>query len=334
MMSRIAFPPLSLVLGAVLFVGCQDSPVAPPGTRPALAASSFERGASPSERTFDFTTIDVPGASTTLALDINAGGVIVGRYVSAGKTHGFMRSKAGEFTTIDFPGSVFTTAFGTNRRGDIVGAYSLPTSPTVRHGYLRRNGQFTSIDPPGSNLTTANGINDRGDIVGRFCTLAKCVPLPGNGDFHGFLLHEGEYTTLDFPGARETNAFKIIDGGQIIGGYGTPDGKELPFVSRKGKFTSIALPGGMPISQDNGGINARGDIVGIYCAAAPPCFAGAAGTHGYVLSGGEFATIDVAGATATSAVGINARQEIVGYSFDASGSGHGYLLRWGQQDGR
>jgi uncharacterized membrane protein len=334
MMSRIAFPPALLVLGAMLFVACQDSPVAPRATRPALVASLLERGGSSSKPTFDFTTIDVPGASTTLALDINAGGEIVGRYAVAGKTHGFLRSKAAEFTTIDFPGAVFTTVNGINRRGDIVGTYSLLASPTVRHGYLRSNGQFTSIDPPGSNLTTANGINDRGDIVGRFCTLAQCVPLPGNGDFRGFLLRRGEYTTIDFPGARETNAFKIIDGGRIIGGYGTPDGKELPFVTRKGKFTSIALPGGVPISQDNGGINARGNIVGIYCNAAPPCFAGALGSHGYVLSGDDFTTINVPGAVATSAVGINARGEIVGYSFDAGGSGHGYLLRWAQRDGR
>jgi len=100
-------------------------------------------------------------------------------------------------------------------------------------------------------------------------------------------------------------------------------------LSRKGKFTSIALPGAKQISQDNGGLNGRGDIVGIYCDGAPPCFFGPTRTHGYVLSANDFATIDVPGALATTAVGINTRGEIVGSSFDASGSGHGYLLRWG-----
>lgn len=332
-MSRIAFPHPLLVLAAVLCVACQDGPVAPPATRPSVAGALFERGETQSATALDFTTFDVPGASTTLALDVNAGGVIVGRYAMAGKTHGFLRSKEGGFTTIDFPGAVFTTVNGINRRGDIVGTYSLASSPSVRHGYVEKNGEFTSIDPPGSNLTTANGINDRGDIVGRFCTLATCVPLPGNGDFHGFLLRDGEYTTIDFPGSGETNAFKITDRGQIVGGYGTPDGKERPFVLTRGEFASIALPGGMPISQDNGGINARGDIVGVFCNGAPPCFIGPR-IHGYMLSGGDLTTIDVPGATATAAVGINARREIVGYSFDASGSGHGYLLRWGQRDGK
>src|SRR2546427_5226716 len=107
---RFAFPPPPLVLGAMLLVACQDSPVAPPATRPALAVSLLERGESSSETTFDFTTIDVPGASTTGALDINNEGVIVGRYASAGRTHGFVRSTAGELTTIDFPGAGFTVA--------------------------------------------------------------------------------------------------------------------------------------------------------------------------------------------------------------------------------
>jgi uncharacterized membrane protein len=324
------------VIASFVTTACSDT-TAPKTLPPRSLSASItvsQPGGAGSGRAFDFTTFDVPGASTTLALDINAGGVIVGRYATAGKTHGFLRSKAGEFTTIDFPGAVFTTVNGIDRHGDIVGTYSLPASATVRHGYLRKNGQFTSIDPPGSNLTTANGINDRGDIVGRFCTLAACVPLPGNGDFHGFLLREGRYTTIDFPGSRETNAFKITNRRQIVGGYGTPDGKELPFVFRHGKFTSIALPGAKPISQDNGGINARGDIVGVYCDGAAPCFIGPTRIHGYVLSGEHFTTIDVPGATASAAIGINARREIVGYSFDASGSGHGYLLRLRERDER
>src|ERR1700674_1929714 len=87
MMYRIAFPPPSLVLGTMLFVACQDNPVAPPATRPALAASLLdERGESRPKRTFDFTTIDVPGALSTSASGINARGDIVGSYMD-GKHH-------------------------------------------------------------------------------------------------------------------------------------------------------------------------------------------------------------------------------------------------------
>ena len=96
------------------------------------------------------TTIDVPGASVTFAIDINSGGEIVGRYLSAGRTHGFHRSPNGDLTTIDFPGAVFTVAAAVDDHGDVVGMYRMPSEPTsVRHGYLMRDGTFTTIDPPG-----------------------------------------------------------------------------------------------------------------------------------------------------------------------------------------
>jgi uncharacterized membrane protein len=321
---------LAFAVGATLSA-CSDgrSSTDPAALRPTAAAST-ERSASDAE-TRTFTTVDVPGASNTLALDINDGGVIVGRYLGAGHTHGFVRQTTGELATIDFPGAGFTVAAAINRRGDIVGQYALPTAPTARHGYLRtRNGEFASFDPPGSTFTNVLGINDRGDIVGRFCTLAKCRNV-GSGDYRGFLLRGVEFTILDFPGASETDAFKINDRRQIVGVYAAP-GKEELFVSRKGKFTALALPGGMPVSADNGGINSHGDIVGLYCDGAPPSLIAPTGTHGFVLSGDDFTTIDFPGSSATSAIGINARRDVVGAYFDASGVAHGFLLNGRERD--
>jgi uncharacterized membrane protein len=131
------------------------------------------------------TPIDVPGATSTLAVDINASGAIVGRYFSVGQTHGFLRNPEGEFSTIDVPGAIFTVAGGINNRGDIVGWYSLPTAPAQRHGFLLQDGIFTFFDPPGSTLTNLLSINERGDIVGRYCALVPCTP--GTGDVHGFV---------------------------------------------------------------------------------------------------------------------------------------------------
>jgi probable HAF family extracellular repeat protein len=67
-------------------------------------------------------------------------------------------------------------------------------------------------------------------------------------------------------------------------------------------------------------INPRGDIVGRYDTADGR-------THGYLLSGGEFTSIDFPGATLTTANGINARGDIVGRYFSADGVQHGFLLR-------
>src|ERR1700687_132652 len=130
-------PAPALVLGAMLFVACQESPVAPPATRPALAASLLERGASNSERAFEFTTIDVPGAVSTLATDINARGDIVGTYIDGRHpSHGYLL-RADQFTTIDFPGSAFTEVNGSGPEGDVVGDYRFAGEPAVNfHGYM------------------------------------------------------------------------------------------------------------------------------------------------------------------------------------------------------
>jgi uncharacterized membrane protein len=270
----------------------------------------------------NFSSINFPGATATLAFAINDAGTVVGRYVSAGRTHGFVRNAEGELSTLDYPGASFTVAGAINNNGDIAGWYSLPTSPTIRHGFVLRDGEFVSFDPPGSTFTNALGINDRGDVTGRYCTKTACRE-PGRGDFHGFLLRDGEITTIDV-GSIETNAWKTNNRGEIAGGYGIAEGGVQLFVMRGDAVTTFALPNGKPLSEDNGGINARGDIVGKYCDVSP-CLIGPGG-HGFVYSSGVVTTIDFPGSTGTAAYGINARRQVVGGYFDAQGALHGYLL--------
>lgn len=270
------------------------------------------------------TTINYPGAAGTAALDINAAGFIVGRYMSAGHTHGFLRSPEGVFTTIDYPGASLTVAAAINDHGDIAGQYAVSTAPAQRHGFLLTDGQFTSFDPPGSVFTNALGIDERGEIVGRYCTVTPCLPA-GEESFHGFLLYQGQLTDIDVPDAIETDPWKINGRGQIAGGFLSVDHTEQIFVLTNGTFTSFAPPSGQPVSLDTGGINERGDIVGAYCDSALPCLMVPSGTHGFLISGGDFTTIDVPGAIGTAAFGINARGDIVGQYADSTGN-HGFLL--------
>lgn len=309
-------------LSAIAAVACASIMLATHTYIPTVQAQTADGGDSLSGT---ITTIDVPGATATLALDINAEGVIVGRYRVAGQTHGFLLTPAGELVTIDFPGANFTVAASLNDRGDVVGFYALPSAPTQRHGFLLKDGIFSSFDPPGSTFTNALGINERGDIVGRYCTLSTCRP-PGNGDFRAFLLRDGEFTILDVPGAIETDAFKINGSGQIAGGFVTASHEEELFVQKKTSLTMMALPNGKPVTLDNGGMNERGDIVGTYCDSAKPCQLTPFGTHGFLISGDEFRTIDIPGAVATAAIGINARGDIVGSYTDTNGRVHGFLL--------
>ena len=319
---------LAIVAAAGMISACSDSTAPEALTRQQASAdvAGVPANRSPSPVAAGrFTTIDIPGATATVAFAINDLGVAVGRYASAGLTHGFVRSPTGKLTTIDFPNAGFTAAGAINNRGDIVGWYTLPAAPTIRHGYLLRRGTFTTFDPPGSIFTNALGINDRGEIVGRFCTRTPCR-APGSGDFHGFLLRDGQFTILDVPGSNETNAWKINDRGQTVGGFGVAGGSVELFQFRNGAFLTFALPNGKLLNEDTGGINVRGDVVGQYCDASP-CLTGQTNEHGFVLSDGRITTIDFPGALGTGSFGINAHRVVVGGYFDAASVLHGYMLR-------
>src|SRR6266849_3584791 len=116
-----------------------------------------------------FTTIDFPGASSTLAVGINDQGDIVGDYFLQGSgssnVHGYLL-RGGVFTSISFPNADATIAQGINKNGDIVGWY---VDPKGTHGFLLRGGAFSSIDFPGADaFTQVWRINDAGEVAGRY----------------------------------------------------------------------------------------------------------------------------------------------------------------------
>jgi probable HAF family extracellular repeat protein len=69
-------------------------------------------------------------------------------------------------------------------------------------------------------------------------------------------------------------------------------------------------------------MNDLGQIVGTYSDSA-------GNQHGFLLTAGNFTTIDFPGAVATVAGGINDHGQIVGNCDDASGINHGFLLSAG-----
>jgi len=74
-------------------------------------------------QSYQTATVDVPGATATVACGINDKGQVVGAYTdSSGQIHGFLDS-GGAFTTIDIPGAAGTAACGINDSGQIVGTF-------------------------------------------------------------------------------------------------------------------------------------------------------------------------------------------------------------------
>ena len=143
-----------------------------------------------------YTTLDDPlatgGASAfgagTSAFGIENDGTIVGSFVQNAQRYGFLLH-GGAYTTIDVPGSIDTFATGVSAAGAILGGYNDPTGD--RHGYLLSLGTFMSFnDPNGPEASVPHDINGAGDIVGAYSS---------RSGIHGFLLHNGTYTTIKGP---------------------------------------------------------------------------------------------------------------------------------------
>jgi uncharacterized membrane protein len=190
---------------------------------------------------------------------------------------------------------------------------------SVGAGHPPHDQQFASIDPPDSIASQASGINAAGDIVGTYTDR-------GTGT-HGFLLHAGAYSRLDYPYAFVlTRAFGINAHGDVVGSYvGCPapncsSPRQFGFLLHDGIYTTIDDPNAV-FSSDARGINDRGDIVGSY--------RDFGGTHGFLLRDGRYTTIDHPNVgSLTSALGINDRGDVVGGYRDGART-HGYLLHDG-----
>ena len=204
-----------------------------------------------------YTTLPFPeGAIALGARAINARGDIVGTFDSAdGAMHGYLL-KDGQYTAFDRPGSSATSAFGLNNADDIVGIWedgsfllrngkfrNVPSGgergvlynvldvrdngrvlvgaaigPSGVTGFIsRRFGEIELIaHPDAPGCTAIRGINERGDVVGVFDTDGCDPPF---GGARGFLLRDGEFTVIDFPGGSGSDAFGINDDGVIVGRY-------------------------------------------------------------------------------------------------------------------
>ena len=316
-------PAFSLVLGTMLFVACQDSPVAPPAARPAIVGSLSDRGESGRERTFDFTTIDFPNAVLTTAWGINARGDIVGSYTdAAGRSHGYLL-RHGEFTTIDFSATASTEARGISRKGEIVGFYRFPGEPPLNlHGFLRtKKGGFVAVNDPPHINTLAQRILPDGTILG--CRHDEDQMATMRGIVIG---RKGSIAELDVFGSMENGG--TPDHRRVVGFYYNRAAADRieGFLIDDGEFTPLLVPGSTQTQAWD--INRAGEIVGLYRTGT----GATAVFHGFVLSDGQYTTLDVPGATATRLRGINSRGDIVGTFVSADGKSHGFLASHASKD--
>lgn len=301
MAARIPRVPIRL-LAVLLGVACAH-PARAPHSLP-LPTAPFARV----EHVFDFTTLEVPGATRTVASGIDDRGQIVGSYDDSAGTHGFLL-REGKFTTIRFPGAVWTTALGIGTRGEIVGAYKMPGEPAVAfHGFLRTiEGRFERVDWPPHRYTIAQRILPDGTILG----------CRHDDDFGASM--KGIVSSAHSP--SETEAFASMHNGatpdlrRIVGLYNyAPGDRSAAYVIDDGTFKPLVVPGSSANSAWD--VNPAGEVVGSY--------RDSTGVHGFILIAEGFVRLDVPKAVMTRALGINASGAVVG-SFDAGGRTYGFL---------
>src|ERR1700730_18529223 len=70
---------------------------------------------------YNFTSINYPGSTTTWVYGINNSGEIAGSYFTSSGYVGFVRGNNNNFTSFNIPGSVDTDALGINDPGQIAG---------------------------------------------------------------------------------------------------------------------------------------------------------------------------------------------------------------------
>lgn len=268
---------------------------------------------------YDFTTLDVPGATSTAASGINDSGKIVGSYTDVSGSHGFVWDGT-TYTPLDFPGSTATGAGAINDGGAIAGSY---TASGGSYGFVMEGATYRSFEVPPQALfgihfdTQGIGINDAGVVVGSTSFMSDT-----RGSYSTYWVGStqvwGVFLADSFTTSR---AVGINDAGQIVGhvNYGYPGTQG--YLVDSGALTTFAVPDAGELGDTLAyGINDAGQIVGLFYAAGSFQH-----PHGFLKEGDTYTQLDVPNAAATVAHGINDAGWIVGSFRDASGVTHGFL---------
>ena len=148
--------------------------------------------------------------------------------------------------------------------------------------------------------------------------------VDANNKNRGFVLSQGKFTSVDYPGADLTGIFAMNSAGVMTGHLQLPGKPMQGFILRGGAWTVVDYRPDAPSNTMNCyfSINDAGAMVGHW---------GTRGTlHGVLYKDGKFTRLDYGGGGSLDALGINNAGDIVGYFYDGAQVLHGYLLRNGR----
>jgi hypothetical protein len=226
---------------------------------------------------------------------------------------------AGTLTTFDMPGQTAICGSGIADDGTVVGN-SLNTKPVAN--FLYRNGSFTTLSPNfAGGFTAVTGINRAHAVVGTNETFGHNFTVA----IAGFELRDDNRRIVHVPGAVTVSAANINNDGTIIGAYQTDaNGPTLGYVKRGSSITTLNDGSGNmePAGTDPTGTKVVGTSV-----------TQGGGVSAWLYQAGHFTRINVPGAVATFASGINHAGTISGTYFTGSLAApvtHGYFYKAGR----
>jgi len=171
-----------------------------------------------------FTQINFPNTITTTPRGTNNAGDITGNYPNpnCGDCESGFILRDGVFYDVHIPGGFTSDIWMAQDNGQVMVGDAAMKPDFALHGFIRdKRGEFHLIDFPGLSVpcTAPRWINERGDVVGLFAHVSTIDDCYAGPPAHGFLLRQGKYVAIDFPGSTNTRLLAINDDGQIVGFY-------------------------------------------------------------------------------------------------------------------
>jgi hypothetical protein len=263
----------------------------------------------------------VSGDGVTYARGIDAQGGVAGSYTLPDlSNHAYLRDSSGALQLVDWPGGSMTFFEGLTDAGVALG---FAVGPGSSGPVEFQSGVWTALVPPPMASVFLQGGNDNGLRVGHL--------IGSDAVHHGVLFTNGVATTLDFPGAIDTELEDVNASGLMVGNY-RPDANSgwhgFTYDLNTATFRTLDMPG-MAWSLLKG-LNESGDIVG----QALPM--GGGERRAVLFSSGQWSELDLFGVIGDSLASdinnagticgdyygqFNGAPTVVGYIHDPNGSG-------------
>ena len=247
----------------------------------------------------NFSTVDVPGSQVgvsgtlqTEANGINARGDIVGDYFAPPGAPGAPDCTAdtppfspqcrrgflyrdGQFSDVLVPGKKGSVPNAISPNGTIYGCDHDDDYLTSMVGFGRSGfDTFITLDAGGGELkdpteSVLGSMNNGGTPDGSIIVGLYVDPPDSNGQYHGYIVHDGAFQQFDVPGSTLTQTWGINPAADFVGLYDDTNGNEHGFLQHWGTATPITIdvPSGPPFNAtltDAFAINPAGAIVGLY----------------------------------------------------------------------